>query len=83
MVEGETLVGLLDQYTEVAARTDGLVATLPDLDTIHALPAAPWLPPDERGIVRGLFLHVITEIAQHAGHADILRESIDGQKSMG
>jgi hypothetical protein len=31
----------------------------------------------------GVFLHVIAETAQHAGHADILRESIDGQKTMG
>ena len=29
------------------------------------------------------FIHLVAEIAQHAGHADILRESIDGQKSMG
>jgi hypothetical protein len=28
-------------------------------------------------------MHVVAETAQHAGHADILRESIDGQKSMG
>jgi hypothetical protein len=30
-----------------------------------------------------VFLHLVGEIAQHAGHADILRESIDGQKTMG
>jgi hypothetical protein len=28
-------------------------------------------------------LHVIAETAQHAGHADIIRESLDGAKSMG
>ena len=28
-------------------------------------------------------MHLVAEIAQHAGHADILRETIDGQKSMG
>ena len=27
--------------------------------------------------------HVVAETAQHAGHADILRETIDGQKTMG
>jgi hypothetical protein len=27
--------------------------------------------------------HVIADTAQHAGHADILRESIDGAKTMG
>jgi hypothetical protein len=28
-------------------------------------------------------LHIIAETAQHAGHADIIRESLDGQKTMG
>jgi len=28
-------------------------------------------------------LHVIAETAQHAGHADIIRESLDGAKTMG
>ncbi|MET8778900.1 DUF664 domain-containing protein [Nocardia sp. NPDC004654] len=28
-----------------------------------------------------MLLHVIVETAQHAGHADILRETLDGQKS--
>ncbi|HEY4626822.1 MAG TPA: DUF664 domain-containing protein [Blastococcus sp.] len=28
-------------------------------------------------------LHIIAETSQHAGHADILRESLDGQKTMG
>jgi hypothetical protein len=30
-----------------------------------------------------VFVHIVAETAQHAGHADILREAIDGQKSMG
>jgi hypothetical protein len=30
-----------------------------------------------------VLLHIITETAQHAGHADIIRESLDGAKSMG
>jgi hypothetical protein len=30
-----------------------------------------------------VLLHVIAETSQHAGHADILRETIDGQKTMG
>ena len=32
---------------------------------------------------RRVLLHVIAETSQHAGHADIIRESIDGQKTMG
>jgi hypothetical protein len=30
-----------------------------------------------------VFVHIVAETAQHAGHADIIRESIDGQKTMG
>ena len=79
---GETLPGVLADYDEVAARTDELVGTL-DLDADHALPEAPWFEPGPRWSARRVFLHVIAETAQHAGHADILRESIDGQKTMG
>jgi Protein of unknown function (DUF664) len=83
MLDGETLAGLLDGYEEVARRTDELVATLPDLDGSHALPEAPWFEPGARWSARRVLLHLIAEIAQHAGHADIIRESIDGAKSMG
>ena len=82
MVEGETLEGLLDVYAEVARRTDELVGTL-DFDVSHPLPVAPWFEPGARWSVRRTLLHVIAETAQHAGHADILRESLDGQKTMG
>ena len=80
---GETLAGVLADYEAVAARTDELVASMPDLDADHALPEAPWFEPGARWSARRVFLHVIAETAQHAGHADILRESIDGQKTMG
>lgn len=83
MLEGETLAGLLAQYEEVAARTDDLVATLPSLDISHPLPEAPWFPPNTRRSARRVFLHIVAETAQHAGHADILREALDGQKTMG
>jgi Protein of unknown function (DUF664) len=83
MLEGETLAGLLAEYERVGNRTDELVATLPDLDAAHDLPQAPWFPPGERWTARRVLLHVIAETAQHAGHADIIRESLDGAKSMG
>ena len=72
MLEGETLAGLLAQYEEVAFRTDESVATIP-LDLSHPLPEAPWFPPNSRRSARRVFLHIIAETAQHAGHADILR----------
>lgn len=83
MLEGETLAGLLEEYEQVARRTDELVATLPDLGLSQALPEAPWFKPGARWSARRVLLHVIAETAQHAGHADILRESLDGAKSMG
>jgi hypothetical protein len=83
MSDGETLAGLLDRYEAVARRTDELVRSLPSLDSSQALPEAPWFEPGGRRSARRVFLHIIAETAQHAGHADILRESIDGQKTMG
>jgi len=83
MQPGETLAGLLAEYDEVARQTDRLVATLPDLDASHPLPDAPWFPPGATWSARRALLHIIAETAQHAGHADIIRESLDGSKTMG
>jgi len=79
----ETLAGALAAYDEVAAATDELVRTLPDLDVSHPLPPAPWFAPGARWSARRVLLHVIAETAQHAGHADIVREALDGARSMG
>jgi Protein of unknown function (DUF664) len=83
MLDGETLAGLLEVYEQVARRTEELVALLPDLDAAHPLPQAPWFEAGARWSARRVLLHVIAETAQHAGHADIIRESLDGAKSMG
>jgi hypothetical protein len=79
---GETLASVLAEYEEIARRTDELAATL-DLDAAYPLPQAPWFEPGAAWSVRRTLLHIIAETAQHAGHADILREAIDGQKTMG
>jgi hypothetical protein len=79
---GESLAGLLEHYAEVARRTDGVVADA-DLDASHPLPEAPWFEPGARWSARRVLLHIIAETAQHAGHADIIRESLDGSKTMG
>jgi uncharacterized damage-inducible protein DinB len=83
MAEGETLAGVLDSYEQVARRTDELVPALPDLDAAHPLPPAPWFEPGARWSARRVLLHVIAETAHHAGHADIIRESLDGARTMG
>ncbi|MGF0175101.1 DinB family protein [Streptomyces sp. Marseille-Q5077] len=83
MLPGETLEGVLAAYEEVAGLTDKLIADLADLNASHPLPEAPWFEPGARWSARRALLHIIAETAQHAGHADILRESLDGAKSMG
>ncbi|MFF3488687.1 DinB family protein [Streptomyces sp. NPDC002701] len=81
MLPGETLAGILKRYEQVAARSEEIVTTLPDLSVTHPLPAAPWHEAGAQRSARRVLTHVIAETAQHAGHADILRESLDGQKS--
>jgi hypothetical protein len=82
LLPGETLAGVLAGYAEQARRTDELVAGL-DLDVTRPLPEAPWFPAGAAWSARTVVLHLIAEIAQHAGHADIIRESMDGSKTMG
>ena len=83
MLEGDTLASLLDRYDEVVRKTTEIVATLPDLDASQPLPQAPWFAPGARWSARRVLLHLIAETAQHAGHADIIRESLDGAKTIG
>ena len=83
MEEGDTVAALLADYEEAAAATDELVRTLADLDASHPLPERPWHEPGASWSVRRTVLHLVAETAQHAGHADIIREAIDGQKTMG
>lgn len=83
LLENESLAGVLGDYEKVAAATDELVMSLPDLDLSHPLPEAPWFQPGATRSARQVFIHIIAETSQHAGHADIMRESLDGQKTMG
>jgi uncharacterized damage-inducible protein DinB len=82
LVPEETLADVLEEYAKTAARTDELVTSLPDLGVAHPLPKAPWFANDCWS-ARRVLMHIIAETSQHAGHADIIRESLDGAKSMG
>lgn len=61
-------------WREVRGRADAVVDGLPDeaLDFV-------WDEDDKRGSVRGALIQVVYEYARHAGHLDLLRESIDAQ----
>lgn len=66
---------------ELATARATLVATTRGLtdEQAGALPEAPWNEPGGVRSVRQVLVHVIAETAPHAGHADFLRESIDGR----
>jgi uncharacterized damage-inducible protein DinB len=77
---GETLAGVLEDYDRVAKETEAIVADIADLgQPVPVPPGVPWFPEDVRAwSVRWVLLHLIEETARHAGHADIIRESLDG-----
>lgn len=80
---GDRLQVALDDLDAAARETEELVRSLPSMDADQPLPEAPWFEQGARWSVRRVLVHVIAETAQHAGHADIVREAIDGQRSMG
>ncbi|GHK04426.1 DinB family protein [Streptomyces sp. NPDC003753] len=79
LLDGETVASQLAYWEEVAAGTEAFIRAVPSLDDTFPLPNDPWFPPDERVSMRWVMLHLIRETARHAGHADIIRESLDGK----
>jgi uncharacterized damage-inducible protein DinB len=79
--EDETLAGVLLQYTEACARADAVTGEINDLGRRVPLSEAPWFPDPEDCTVRWILFHLIEETARHAGHADIIREALDGALS--
>ncbi|WP_433471081.1 DinB family protein [Saccharomonospora azurea] len=84
LAPGETLADLVGEYERVATRTEEVVAEIDDLSRPVPVPRdVPWFPADvDAWSVRWVLLHLIEETARHAGHADILRESIDGATAL-
>ncbi|MGZ4687932.1 DinB family protein [Oryzihumus sp.] len=80
LAHDETLQDALDLYDTVATETEAAIAEVGDLGQPVPVPRdSPWFPQDvEAWSVRWVLLHLIQETARHAGHADIVRESIDG-----
>jgi hypothetical protein len=68
----DEIVGL---YRRVWAHSDATIDALP----LDAVGHVPWWPPDRHEVtLHRILIHMIAETNQHAGHADIVRELIDG-----
>ena len=80
MADDETLEDVFARYDEVARRTADVIAGIADLGQPVPVPkGVPWYPQDvDAWSVRWVLFHLIEETARHAGHADIIREHIDG-----
>ncbi|MFJ7947354.1 DinB family protein [Streptomyces sp. NPDC096354] len=79
LVGDETVPQMLEFWTKVAAETEEFVYSVESMNDTFPLPEAPWFPKDEKCSMRWLLVHLVEEIARHAGHADIIRESLDGR----
>jgi len=78
-----TLAELVAAYEGATAATDAVIDTVDDLDrVVRVADGTRWAPPDIEWSVRWVLLHLIHETARHAGHADIIRETIDGATAL-
>ncbi|WP_127498828.1 DinB family protein [Actinoplanes solisilvae] len=80
LADGESIDDVLARYDQVAELTEKTVTELDDLG--HQIPidhSVPWNSKDmTHWTLRWVLLHLIQETARHTGHADIIRESVDG-----
>ena len=73
--ENETCNGVVDLYRRVWTFADETIEALP----LDALGRVPWWPEDRNPVtLQRIIVHVIVDLVRHVGHADILREQIDG-----
>ena len=74
VTEGESREQIIGFYRRAWEHADGTMAALP----IDAPGHVPWWPrPDVK--LSSIMVHVLNDTTRHAGHADILREQLDGQ----
>ncbi|HET9188487.1 MAG TPA: DinB family protein [Acidothermaceae bacterium] len=70
---------ILELHHFSAAKSDETIAAL----SLDARGEVPWWPPERREVtLHQILVHVCVETARHAGHADIVRELIDGAAGM-
>lgn len=70
----DTVEGVLASYEEAVAQANAVISACEDLSQPAPRPSRPLTAPTMRWIL----VHMIEETGRHAGHADILREQIDG-----
>jgi len=74
----DSLADALAAYDAVCAAVLDAVRTL-DLEEDVPVPDAPWFPRDVPAWNRRwVWFHLVEELARHAGHADLVREAVDG-----
>ncbi|MFN8193916.1 MAG: DinB family protein [Nocardioidaceae bacterium] len=76
-LDADTVGDALAALDDVSAAVVAAVAAT-DLETPVPVSPAPWNPPDAQWNVRWVWFHLVEELARHAGHADIIREALDG-----
>ena len=80
LADGETIDDVLARYDRIAEQTEKTVTELGNLE--HLIPidhSVPWNSRDmSHWTLRWILLHLIQETARHSGHADIIRETVDG-----
>jgi hypothetical protein len=77
----DTVEAVVAAYDGVCTRVLDAVKTI-DLATPVPVPEAPWFPDDvDAWSARWVWFHLLQELGRHAGHADIVREGIDGATS--
>ena len=76
--EGDDVASLTAELERVGALTEATVAGVPDLGQEVQLAEGPWYPTGDGYTVRWVLLHVLEELSRHAGHADVVREHLDG-----
>lgn len=75
----ESAAEVLEDYEATGNRTDQVCRALGAVDAPVLMPDEPWFSGRREGYsLRWILAHLIAETARHAGHADIIRESIDG-----
>jgi uncharacterized damage-inducible protein DinB len=73
VIDGDGVAAAVADYRAVCARVDAVVAE----HSLDELAAADEVQPSVN--LRWILLHLLEETARHAGHADILRELLDGR----